>query len=285
VRIPRGRRDQFAARFAQLRGEWDTHDAYLVKHGERLEDVATVHGVTVKKLRELNGLEGDREVEGGTVLVVPRVSDAEKQANRVKAEESLYTAGEPEGNPGDKLLVAVPDPNFKVAGKQRVFYRVVAGDSLTRIARAFRVERGALAAWNGLDAGAKLQARMVVQVWVDRGFRPADRSVALLDPARVELVKTGSVEHIAVAEKKLGRERITYTARRRESYEVIGKKFGLSARSVARINRKPYDTVLAPGETCIIYQVVDRKASERAAEQARAARPERPRKKQRAKAQ
>lgn len=279
VRIPRGRRDQFAARFAQLRGEWDLHDAYVVKHGERFEDVATTHGITVKKLRELNGMDTDREVEGGTVLVVPRVSDAEKQANRVKAEESLYTAGEPEGKSGDKLMVAVPDPTFKVAGKQRLFYRVVAGDSLTRIARVFSVDRGALAVWNGLDGEARLQPRMVLQIWVDRGFKPADRSVSLLDPARVELVQAGSVDHIQVAEKKLGRERITYTAQKRESYEQVGKKYGLSARDVARINRKPYDTVLAAGDTCVIYQVVDRKASERAEKQARQARPDRTSKK------
>jgi membrane-bound lytic murein transglycosylase D len=279
VRIPRGRRDQFAARFAQLRGEWDLHDAYVVKHGERFEDVATIHGITVKKLRELNGMDTDREVEGGTVLVVPRVSDAEKQANRVKAEESLYTAGEPEGKAGEKLVVAVPDPDFKVAGKQRVFYRVVAGDSLTRIARIFGVDRGALAVWNGLDGEARLQPRMVLSIWIDRGFKPADRSVSLLDPARVELVRAGSVDHIQVAEKKLGRERITYTASKRESYEQIGKKYGLSARDVARINRKPYDTVLAAGDTCVIYQVVDRKASERAEKQARQARPDRTSKK------
>ena len=275
VRIPRGRRDQFAARFPQLRGEWDLYDAYLVRHGERFEDVATTHGITVKKLRELNGMDSDREVEGGTVLVVPRVSEADKQANRAKAEESLYTAGEPEGQPGDRLVVALPDPDFAVAGKQRAFYRVVAGDSLTRIARVFGVDRGALATWNGLDSEAKLQPRMVLSIWVDRGFKPADRSVALLDPARVQLVKAGSVEHIQVTEKKLGRERVTYTAKKRESYEVIGKKYGLSARDVARINRKPYDTVLEAGDSCVIYQVVDRKASERAADQARAARPDR----------
>jgi hypothetical protein len=150
---------------------------------------------------------------------------------------------------------------------------------LTRIARVFGVDRGALAAWNGLDPEAKLQARMVLQIWVEKRFKPADRALALLDPDRVQLVEAGSVDHIQVAEKKLGRERITYTAQKRESYEQIGKKYGLSARDVARINRKPYDTVLAPGETCVIYQVVDRNASERAAKQARQARPDRTAKK------
>jgi membrane-bound lytic murein transglycosylase D len=273
VRIPRGRAAEFARRFPQLRAEWDTHDAYVVRHGERFEDVATTYGLTPKKLRELNGLDSEREVEGGMVLVVPRMSEAEKQANRVKAEESLYTASEPAGAPGEKLMVAVPDPNFRVAGKERVFYRVVAGDSLVRIARTFEVDRGALAAWNGLDAEAKLHPRMVLQVWVARGFDRSKRGVALLDPDRVAVVAAGSVDHIEVAEKNVGRERVTYTAKRRESYEDVGKRFGLSARDLARINKKPFDTVLDPGQTCIVYQVVDRKASERAAEQARAARP------------
>jgi membrane-bound lytic murein transglycosylase D len=271
VRIPRGTKKTFAERFPALRGDWDTHDAYVVRHGERFEDIATVHGISPRKLRELNGLDSDREVEGGMVIVVPRVSDADKQANRTRAEQSLY-AGGAEADPGDKLLVAVPDPALRVPGRERVFYRVVAGDSLTRVARAFRVELGELAGWNGLDLEAKLHARMVLQVFVARGFDAAAAGVALLQPDRLQVVAAGSTEHIEVAEARVGRQRETYTAKGRESYEAIGRKFGLSARDLARINKLPYDTVLAPGDTCVVYRVVDRGASERAEKQARAAR-------------
>ncbi|HTE51093.1 MAG TPA: transglycosylase SLT domain-containing protein [Kofleriaceae bacterium] len=278
VRIPRGRKDRFAATFAQLRGDWDRYDAYVVRHGERFEDIAAVHGLKPSALRELNGLDSDREVQGGTLLVVPRVADADKRANRVRADQELYAAGEPEGRPGEKMLVALADPSFRVPGRRRVFYRVVGGDSLTRVASSFAVDRVRLAEWNRLDAEARLQPRMVLQIWVEPGFDPERAGVSVLDAGRIDLVAAGSTGHMERAENLLGRARATYRAQRRESYEQIGRRFGLSPRDLARINKKPFDTVLAPGESCVVYKVVDRRASERAEKQARAARPERRRK-------
>jgi membrane-bound lytic murein transglycosylase D len=278
VRIPRGRKDRFASSFPHLRGEWDKYDAYVVRHGERFEDIAATHGLKPKALRELNGLDSDREVQGGMLLVVPRLGQAEKKANREKAEEDLYAAGEPEGDAGDKMLVAVADPSFRVEGRERVFYRVVAGDSLTRIASAFSVDRGELSSWNRLDPEARLHPRMVLQIWVERGFDAERAGVAVLDEARLDVVAAGSVDHMQRSEDRLGRGRIVYKASRRETYEAIGRRFGLSARDLARINKKPFDTVLDQGDTCIVYKVVDRRASDRAAKQARAVQPERRRK-------
>jgi membrane-bound lytic murein transglycosylase D len=278
VRIPRGRKERFAATFPQLRAEWDQYDAYVVRHGERFEDIAAVHGMKPKALRELNGLDSDREAQGGMLLVVPRVGDAARRANRVAADDELYASGEPEGEPGDKMLVAVADPSFRVEGRERVFYRVVAGDSLTRIASAFAVDRADLAAWNRLDPAARLHPRMVLQIWVERGFDAGGAGVSVLDENRLDVVAAGSTDHMELAENRLGRQRVLYSARRRETYEDVGRRFGLSARDLARINKKPFDTVLEAGETCIVYKVVDRGASDRAAKQARAARPERRRK-------
>jgi membrane-bound lytic murein transglycosylase D len=283
VRVPRGGGARYAENVAQLRGEWDGFTAYVMRHGERFEDVATTHGIARGKLRELNGIASESELSGGTVLVVPQVSEDAKRANLTAAEESLYASGVPEGAPGDKLLVALPDPSLVVAGKRRVFYRVVTGDSLYAVARAFAVDRHQMASWNGLDAETHLHPRMVLQVWVAPGFDPAAAGVALLDERRLELVQTGSAAHLDTAERRMGRERITYTATRRESYEDIGKKFGLTARDLARINKLPFDTVVEPGGTCIVYKVIDRTGSDRAAAQARAAAPP-PRPKSRGKA-
>jgi membrane-bound lytic murein transglycosylase D len=278
VRVPRGTGQKFAATFPQLRGDWDRYDTYVVRHGERFEDIAAEHGLKPSKLRDLNGMDSDRDVQGGMLLVVPRLGERERRANREKAEAELYAAGEPEGEPGDKMMVAVSDTSFRVAGRKRVFYRVVAGDSLTRIARVFGVDRALLAEWNLLDAEARLQPRMVLQVWVEPGFDAGASGVSVLDDARLDVVAAGSVGHMQRAEGRIGRARVIYQARKRESYETVGRRFGLSARDLARINKKPFDTVLEAGQTCIVYKVVDRKASDRAAEQARAARPERRRK-------
>lgn len=269
VRIPEGKAPLFAERFAQLRGDWDTYDAYVVSHGERFEDVATAHGISRHKLAQLNGISHESEVGGGTILVVPRVSEADRQKNLARAKESLYTSGDPKGQPGDKLLVAVPDKDFRVAGKRRVFYRVVAGDSQYSVAGAFGVSREELAAWNGLEPRAHLHPRMILQVFVAKDFSADEAGVALLDEDLLWIVNRGSEEHLDEVETRRGRKREVYTAKKRESFEDIGKKLGLTARDLARVNRRPHTTVLEPGEEIIVYKVVDASRSERAATQAR----------------
>ncbi len=272
LRIPRGTRGMFAERFPQLSGDWQAYDAYVVAHGQRFEDVATMFGISLRELRELNGIEHESEVRGGTVLVVPRVSAEERNANLEVAEESLYAAGEPEGGLGEPLVVAVPDREFDVPGKRRVFYRVVTGDTQYGIAHAFGVERAALAEWNGLDPTAYLHPRMVMQVFVDEDFDASARTIKLLDPRRILVVTRGSQEHIDVSEQRMGRRRVVYKASGRESYESIGKRYGLTSRDLARINNEPHDTVLDAGQECIVYEVVDRSRSDRAAAQGKKAR-------------
>lgn len=278
VRVPKGKRAQFGQRFAQLRPDWDDADAYVVKHGERFEDIATMYGIARPKLRKLNGLSSESEVRGGMILVVPKVAAAVKAANAVAATDDLYRSGVPRGEEDEVLLVPVPDLALTLPGKKRHLYRVVSGDTQGGIASAFRVDRHQLARWNGLESEAHLHPRMVLQVWTDNSFAPARHAVAVLDPKRVRIVQAGSPEHLDEAEERIGRKRIAYTPMRPESMETIGKKFGLGKYDLARINQRAPNTIISPSESVLVYQVVDAKASDRAAEQAKAARKNKPRK-------
>ena len=266
VRVPAGGGDEFATKFATLRGDWDGYDAYVVAHGERFEDVATSFGLSRHKLMKLNDVEHESEIGGGTVLVVPKISAEQRARNLAKAKENLYASGVDQKQ-GEPLIVAVPDKDAHVDGKRRVFYRVVTGDGLVRVARALGVSRKQLATWNGLAADAKLHPRMILQAWVDDDFDQAKTKVALLDETRILLVTRGSKEHLDLSEERTGRVRLEYTAKKKESFEAIGKKYGLGARDLARINRMPHKTVLEKGETIIVYQVVDKTRSDRARKQ------------------
>lgn len=275
LRVPRGTGQLFAVRFGQLRKDWDRYDTYVVGHGERFEDIATIHGIARRKLAELNGVEEEADVRGGTVLVVPRVSAEEKQKNRARAEAELYASGSPPAVDDEPMLVAVPDKDLVLPGARRVFYRVVAGDTLSGVAAAFGVSRDDLGRWNDVAEGATLHPRMILQVFVAEawdGTASDGAPVALLDPARLLVVTRGSPEHVAIMEQRMGRERMIYTPERRESFAEIGRKFGLTDQDLARINRRPHDTVVAPGEEVIVYKVVDRSRSDRAADQAKAKR-------------
>jgi hypothetical protein len=124
-----------------------------------------------------------------------------------------------------------------------------------------------LATWNGLTVDASLQPRMVLQAFVAPTWSEDQARVALLDETRLVIVTRGSKEHLELSEGRSGRQRVEYVAPKRESYEQIGKRFGLSKRDMARINRKPPDTMVDKGELVVVYKVVDRTRSERAQKQ------------------
>jgi len=272
VRVPKGTAALFSSRFAALRAEWDRYDTYVISHGERFEDIATMHGISRAKLRELNGMQHESDATGGLAILVPRVSAADKARNLARAREDLYASGHPRGRPGEKLIVAVPDKRFQIKGKKRVFYRVVTGDTQYGIASAFGVDRFDLARWNQLDPEAHLHPRMILMVFVDPKRDLKARSIQLLDEDRLTVVNRGSKEHLDLVEERVGRKRVVYRATRRETFEQIAKKYGLTDYDLARINRLPRKSVLEKGDEIIVYKVVDPKRTDRAAEQARKAR-------------
>ncbi len=266
VRVPAGKRGDTQRRLAELQSEWDGYDAYVVAHGERFEDIATTFGTTVYALRKLNDIAHESEIEGGTVLVVPRISEEARTKNRAKAKSKLHTSGIDQRD-GEPLIVPVPDKDAVVPNKRRVFYRVVTGDSLNSIASAFGVSTTDLARWSSLDADGNLHPKMVLVAWVPADFDADKRHITLLDDSQLVIVTRGSPEHMDLAEARTGRLRTEYVADGKEKLADIAKKFGMGSHDLARINRISYDKVLAKGDKIIVYQVSDPSRSKRAEEQ------------------
>ena len=72
---------------------------------------------------------------------------------------------------------------------------------------------------------------------------------------------------VAAPETLPRRARFEYTATGKEKLADVAKKYGMGSHDLARINRISYDTVLAKGDTIIVYQVKDPSRSKRAEEQ------------------
>ncbi|HEY5923029.1 MAG TPA: LysM peptidoglycan-binding domain-containing protein [Kofleriaceae bacterium] len=266
VRVPRGAKAEFGRRLAELATDWDGMDAYVVAHGERLEDVAMTFGISLSQLRKLNSISRESEIEGGTVLVVPRISAPVREANRAKAKAKLHASG-PDQKDGEPLIVAVPDKDAQVPGRQRVFYRVVSGDTIKSVAKAFGIKTEQLVTWNALDEAAKLHPKMVLQIFVAPDFNADAAKVALLDVSGCVVVTRGSAEHLDLAEERTGRVRTEYISKGDEKLAEVAKRYGMGSTDLARINRISASTVLAKGQKIIVYQVADPTRSERAEEQ------------------
>jgi membrane-bound lytic murein transglycosylase D len=239
VRIPPGSSGHYAQAVAQLRRSGERVETLVLRFGDTLESVAKARGVSLRELKRLNGVSDTVELRGGTTILVPARSGAPVPAS----------SGSDESD--DTILVAVPDRAVSCPGCERVFYRTREGDTLDEIADVFSVSVDNLVEWNNLDPEAKLQPKLVVQVFVRDGFDRAN--VALLDPNKVRVATLGSQEFLDLEAARRGKTRLQYTARAGDTLAKIAKRYGLAPGDLARINRLSATSELGEGQKIVVY--------------------------------
>jgi membrane-bound lytic murein transglycosylase D len=239
VRIPLGSSNIYAQSIMQLRGLGERTDFVVLRFGETLDSVAKARGVSVRELKRMNGISDTAELRGGTTILVP---------SRGGAPTPVASTTE---DPDDTILVAVPERAAGGNGRERVFYRTREGDTLDDIADAFHVTNDELVAWNNLDPDAKLQPRLVLQIFVREGFDSS--GVVLLNPDKVRVVTLGSQEFLDLEAARRGKTRLQYTARAGDTLAKIAKRYGLAPGDLARINRLSATNELAEGHKVVVY--------------------------------
>ncbi len=231
ARVPRGAGARFASAYEAHR---ELVKPFVVRFGERLDDLAAAHGISAHELRTLNAIDDSSEVRPGLTLIVP---------------DGRKPLAPP---PCDTTIVAVPDKDDAVAGRKRVFYRTLPMDTPSEIAAFFKVKPTELAKWNNVDLDARLASNMVLQLWVARDFDTS--KAALVDASRVRVVTVGSAEFFDLVEGKRGRKRLTYVVKKGDDMKRIGKKFNLTVADLERINRfGAAHTDLAVGQKLTVY--------------------------------
>lgn len=231
IHIPAGQSEVFARAWGRLRARDAVSRPYVVRFGETVSGIARRFGMTPRALRELNGIEARERLAGATLLVSARPPrDAESE---------------------EPPVVAVPPRSFQYEGRVRVFYRTLGHDTLREIARFFHVNPSDLRQWNGLDAAATLQSRMMLQVFVEESF-DLDTALVFREDA-VRILPLGSEEFFDDFEARRGRVRFVHTVREGETVRGLARRYGLSSGSVARINRFGRRSDLEIGQRVIIY--------------------------------
>jgi membrane-bound lytic murein transglycosylase D len=237
VRIPPGSSGLYAQAVAQLRKSGERVETVVLRFGDTLDSVAKARGVSLRELKRLNGVSDTADLRGGTTILVPARSGAP------------VSSGNDESD--DTILVAVPDRAFSSSGCERVFYRTREGDTLDEIADVFSVSVDNLIEWNNLDPEAKLQPKLVLQVFVRDGFDRAN--VALLDSNKIRVVTLGSQEFLDLEAARRGKTRLQYTARAGDTLAKIAKRYGLAPGDLARINRLSATSELGDGQKIVVY--------------------------------
>jgi membrane-bound lytic murein transglycosylase D len=244
VRVPLGKGSAALANLAKVKEGQSPLEHYVVRFGESIEQIAAAHKTSASRLTELNAVGPGELIRGGTVLLVPRVSGA---ASVGKSGE----AGFAQAADAAKPVAVVPPDMFVYPDRRRVFYRVVTGDTILDIATALHVEVDDLRRWNDLDPAARLQEGMTLQVFVPLG---ADLSrAALLGENDARVLVAGSDDFFAYWEGTKGKRRLVVTTKAGDTLEGIGKKHGVNAASMERINGRGRHELLKDGESVVVY--------------------------------
>ncbi len=155
------------------------------------------------QLRKLNDVSHESEIEGGTVLVVPRISDEQRTKNRAKAKAKLLGSGiDPKD--GEQLIVPIPDKDVRRSPTSSACS--IASSRATRsTSRREGVRcraRPSSRTWNATRRTTRTSIpKMVLVAWVaPRLRRRQSTSVALLDETQLVVVTRGSAEHLDLAE-------------------------------------------------------------------------------------
>jgi membrane-bound lytic murein transglycosylase D len=165
-----------------------TAGSYKVRSGDSLSLIAQKHGVTVKKIKQLNNLKSDQLKIGQRLRVSsevqqPTITANVQQQRKTKAAQSVRSYQIQSGDnlwdlakkfkvdvielqklnqltaksalkPGQTLKIPVATATKK-ANKRS--YTVKKGDSLDKIARSHKIKLADLLKWNQLKAGSLLQ--------------------------------------------------------------------------------------------------------------------------------
>ncbi len=234
VRVPAGAAPKAAKTLSQFVEGDGKLDRYTVRWGESLEDVAQRRGVARYTLQSLNGVRRDESLRPGTVIFVP-----------ASAASDVYDA------PTGKPTVVVPATAFTYVDRERLFYRVIAGDTLRAVASVFTVSPDEICRWNAIDPAAALHDGMTLQIFTPKDKIPADALV--LAEKDAQILASGTPEFVAHFESLRGRSRLEVVAKQGDTWRSVAGRYGLSMGQMERINHRSRTSPLCEGDRCVVY--------------------------------
>src|SRR5207302_1174832 len=159
VFVPQGKASAVKDAEAKLSPKGSALEKWIVRFGETLDLIAAARKTTKAKLVEINGITKDEYVRAGTVLLVPPMASGATTGGT-----AIAAAGD-----AGKPVALVPSTVFAFASRDRVFYRVIVGDTPRAISDAFGVTVDELRTWNAIEPAARLQEGMTLQLFVTKG--------------------------------------------------------------------------------------------------------------------
>jgi len=235
VRVPQGSGAIVSRKIASLSPADADYDSYTIRQGDTLESIAKSTSLSVAELRTLNQVASTEILAPGDTLLVPR-RDRPTEVDLAEDE---------------KVVVIPKDAPARSGGANRVFYRVVPGDTLSGIAKSFGVKRSELLEWNSIDTTARLQAKMVLAVWLPADAQPP--KARYLAQSDVRVLVAGSQEFAEYFEGLRGNDRVIVHSKQGDTLTTIAGRYHVNAATLERVNRRSRSARLNDGESVVVY--------------------------------
>ena len=234
IRVPAGTGNIVARKTTSLPPADSLWDTYVIKQGDTLDSIARSTNQSVADLRALNQIGASEILMPGDLLLVAK-RDRPLDVNVAE----------------DERVVVVSRAAKTPSGMRRIFYRVVTGDTLTSIARAFELSRSDLIDWNSIDTSARLQAKMVLTLFVPE--QQVLSKVRYLSDSDARVLLAGSQEFAEYFEGLRGNDRVVVKARTGDTLASIASRYHVNVATLERVNRKGRTSRLAESDDVVLY--------------------------------
>jgi membrane-bound lytic murein transglycosylase D len=215
--------------------------AYTLRPGEKLEEVAPRFGMTVAGLKALNGLQGRiRVASGATLLVAGEGNEPEDMGLKALPEEQplVFAAAGPASGPAEQPAAEKPAPG---AGTRTSTHEVRKGETLSAIARRYGMSLAELKRLNKLRSNtAKYGTRLTVtsSTQASASTRVKTEIASKETPAKSKPTRAASGPTTAAAAAPR-----THTVRRGETLSSIAQRYDMSVGELKKLNKLRSDQV------------------------------------------
>jgi membrane-bound lytic murein transglycosylase D len=234
IRVPVGAGAIVSRKLSGIGATESDYDTYTIRQGDTLESIAKSVNASANELRVLNRVGAIEVLVPGDALLIPR---RDRPSDVELAED-------------ERVIVVSKDVAVK-PGERRVFYRVVPGDTLSGIAKAFGVKRTDILQWNRIDTTARLQAKMVLAICVPSD-QPLTR-VRYYSNSDVRVLVAGSQEFGEYFEGLRGNDRLVVWARQGDTLTSIAARYRVAVATLERVNHRSRNARLADGDSVVVY--------------------------------
>jgi len=216
---------------AEERLKWQR---YTVESGDTLSTIAEKFNISAHTLASINRLKSST-VHEGTSLMIPVASGKHYALSQDQRDERVR-----------KMLDDLEAP--------KLVHTVKSGETLSTIAKKYRVTTRNLARWNGMAEKDVLRVGKKLTVW-KKGEPITSRPAIADDPPLKETSapRIGSISAPDTLPPASEDRQIVYKVRSGDSLGKIANRFNTTVNKIATWNNFDKNQILRPGQSLIIY--------------------------------